>query len=242
MEYQQRFFASALTDADKKRTKGYSFKMGKDRNKTKAFIDKLLIHKVKTYEKGAKFYVPLKQQQHRMVQTMFETYSQYTDSVFYDASAWSVSNFYNMKSKGLKSARLGKQITAATKLINNSKVIKSDYAYILDWDDYNAPAALHYLQKRGLKASAAFKKFSANTTSGTKDFNYGTVMIPVSKQQKSSEAVYEIILEAQQKYRVPMYATNTGFSVKGIDLGSNNFRKIQRSKSGHVYWKRSFFL
>jgi len=38
-----------------------------------------------------------------MVQTMFETYSKYRDSVFYDASAWSVANFYDMKAKGLKS-------------------------------------------------------------------------------------------------------------------------------------------
>ena len=230
-KYQQDFFKSAVTKKTASGFVGYEFGDDHDQNRNKAFVDFLMKHKIKVYEKGAKFYVPLKQQQHRMVQTMFETYSQYTDSVFYDASAWSVSNFYNMKSKGLKSARLGKQITAATKLINNSNVIKSDYAYILDWDDYNAPAALHYMQKRGLKASAAFKKFSANTTNGTKDFNYGTVMIPVSKQQKSSEAVYEIILEAQQKYRVPMYATNTGFSVKGIDLGSNNFRKIKEVKA-----------
>jgi hypothetical protein len=30
---------------------------------------------------------------------------------------------------------------------------------------------------------------------------------------------------------VPVYATNTGFSVKGIDLGSNNFRKIHKVKA-----------
>ena len=162
---------------------------------------------------------------------MFETYSQYADSVFYDASAWSVSNFYNMKSKGLKSARIGKEITISSKLLNNSKVSKTDYAYLLDWDDYNAPAALNYLQQRGIKTSAAFKKFSANTSDGVKNFNYGTVMIPVSKQHLSSTAVYEIISEAQQKFMVPVYSTNTGFSVKGIDLGSNNFRKIHKVKA-----------
>ena len=30
---------------------------------------------------------------------------------------------------------------------------------------------------------------------------------------------------------VPVYSTNTGFSVKGIDLGSNNFRKIHKVKA-----------
>ena len=188
-------------------------------------------HKIKVYEKGSKFYVPLKQKQHRMVQTMFETYSKYADSVFYDASAWSVSNFYNMKPKGLKSARMGKEITTSSNILNNTKISQTDYAYLLDWDDYNAPAALNYIQQKGIKAAAAFKKFSANTTEGVKDFNYGTVMIPVSKQQLSSSAVYEIVSEAQQKFMVPVYVTNTGFSVKGIDLGSNNFRKIHKVKA-----------
>ena len=99
---------------------GYEFGDNYDKNRNKAFVDFLMKHKIKVYEKGTKFYVPLKQKQHRMVQTMFETYTKYADSVFYDASAWSVSNFYNMKSKGLKSARIGKEITISSKLLNNS--------------------------------------------------------------------------------------------------------------------------
>ena len=58
MEYQQRFFASAITDADKKRIKGYSFKMGKDKNKTKAFIDKLMIHDISVLKDNDNFFVP----------------------------------------------------------------------------------------------------------------------------------------------------------------------------------------
>ena len=230
-KYQQDFFKSAVAKKTASGFSGYEFGDNYDQNRNKAFVDFLMKHKIKVYEKGAKFYVPLKQKQHRMVQTMFETYSQYADSVFYDASAWSVSNFYNMKPKGIKSARIGKEITISSKLLNNPKVSKTEYAYLLDWDDYNAPAALNYIQQRGIKASAAFKKFSANTTEGVKNFNYGTVMIPVSKQQLSSSDVYEIVSEAQQKFMVPVYATNTGFSVKGIDLGSNNFRKIHKVKA-----------
>jgi len=54
-----------------------------------------------------------------MVQTMFETYSKYRDSVFYDASAWSVVNFYNMTYKGLKKpSNLGEEITSTDNLIS----------------------------------------------------------------------------------------------------------------------------
>ncbi|MDP5081377.1 MAG: M14 family zinc carboxypeptidase, partial [Winogradskyella sp.] len=229
-KYQQEFFKSAITNTTKSGVAAYEFGDEYDKTRTQAFLDVLLKHKIKVYQNSNKFLVPLQQPQQRMVQTMFETYSKYRDSVFYDASAWSVANFYNMPYKGLKTSKLGEAITDNFSLISNPKVTKSEYAYLIDWDDYNAPAALYFIQSKGVKASSAFKEFSAQTNVGTKAFNYGTVMIPVSKQSLSSEKVYEIIKEAQEKYKVPMYATNTGFSIKGIDLGSNNFRAIETPK------------
>ena len=229
-KYQQDFFKSAVTKKTKSGFTAYEFGDDYDQNRNKAFVDFLLKHQIKVYKKGSKFVTPLKQEQHRMVQTMFEEYSKFRDSVFYDASAWSVSNFYNMQAKGLKSVRLGEEITSIDNLVNTSFVTKTDYAYILDWDDYYAPAALNYLQKKGVQVSAAFKQFSAKTNAGEKDFNYGTIMVPVSKQSISSAEVFTIVKEAQEKFNVPIYSTNTGFSTKGIDLGSNNFRKVQKPK------------
>ena len=229
-KYQQDFFKSAVTQKAKSGFAAYEFGDAYDGNRNKAFVEFLLKHKIKVYQKGSKFVVPLKQPQHRMVQTMFETYSKYRDSVFYDASAWSVSNFYNMQAKGLKSVRLGNEITTTDGMLTPNSASKTMYAYLLDWDDYNAPAALAHLQKKGIKASVAFKPFSAKTNSGTKDFNYGTIMIPVSKQSMNADKVFQIVSEVQKKFEVPMYSTATGFSLKGIDLGSNNFRKIQDPK------------
>ena len=76
-----------------------------------------------------------------MVKNFFETHDKYLDSVFYDASAWSVSNFYNMKHKALKSFDSNKLEGLNNIVVNNPRVSKSNYAYILDWDDYNTPAA-----------------------------------------------------------------------------------------------------
>jgi hypothetical protein len=229
-KYQQDFFKSAVTKKTKTGFTAYEFGDAHDQNRNKAFIDFLLQHEIKVYKKGNRFVTPLKQPQHRMVQTMFETYNKYRDSVFYDASAWSVANFYNMQPKGLKSARLGEEITSTDNWGKPVRVVKTEYAYLLDWDDYNAPAALNYMQKKGLKAATAFKPFSAKTNAGSRDFNYGSVMIPVSKQSLSSTEVFQIVQEAQQKFNVPIYATNTGFSTTGIDLGSRNFRKIDAPK------------
>ena len=229
-KYQQDFFKSAVTKKAKSGFAGYEFQEKYDKNREKAFVEQLLTHKIKVYKKGDMYTVPLKQPQHRMVQTMFETYEKYRDSVFYDASAWSVANFYNIKYKGVKSVDLGDEVTSTENMVNPVKINKSDYAYILDWDDYITPAALYFLQRKGLKVASAFKPFSLNTSRGKRDFNYGSLLIPVSKQKHKSDVVFEIIKLAQEKFKIPVFAANSGFSLKGIDLGSNNFRVLEQPK------------
>jgi len=230
-KYQQEFFKSALTNAAKSKTKGYTFGDAYDQNRTKAFIDKLLLHKIDVYRSGDSYTVPTQQAQYRMVQTMFETYEKYRDSVYYDASAWSVANFYNMKYNPVNGLQLGEKITTTENLIAVTPVEKSNYAYVMDWDDYNAPAALYFLQQKGIVASSAAKPFTGKTRNGTKSFNYGAVLVTVSLQKEDAASVYKTIKEAQEKFSVPIFRVNTGLSLKGIDLGSGNIEPIKKVKA-----------
>ncbi len=230
-KYQQDFFKSAISNANKSKIRGYSFGDPHDKNRIKAFIDKLLTHKIDVYKSGDKFIVPTKQPQYRMVQTMFETYSKYRDSVYYDASAWSVANFYNMKYKPVSSIKLGDKVENIENLITLEPVEHSNYAYVIDWDDYNAPAALYFLQQQGLVISSAFKPFTARLGTGSKSFSYGSLVVPVSLQKKEPKEVYKLLKKAQQIYDVPMFALHSGYSTKGIDLGSGSVRPIKNIKA-----------
>ena len=225
-DYQMRFFNSSVTEFKNEKVKAYEFGDMYDQNRNKAFIDKLLLHKIKVYNSKGKFVVPVNQPQSRMVKNFFETHSKYVDSVFYDASAWSVSNIYNMKSRELKSFFGESEIKSTEGFVKNLKPKMSNYAYVMDWDDYNSPAALNHLQKNGIITYSAFKPFTikVNGSNSSKKFNYGSVLIPVSKQNISSEKLFDIIIEMQNKFEIPVYNSESGYSVKGIDLGSNNFR------------------
>ena len=225
-DYQMRFFNSSVTEFKNEKVKAYEFGDMYDQNRNKAFIDKLLLHKIKVYNSKGKFVVPVNQPQSRMVKNFFETHSKYVDSVFYDASAWSVSNKYNMKSRELKSFFGESEIKTTKGFVKNLKPKMSNYAYVMDWDDYNSPAALNHLQKNGIITYSAFKPFTikVNGTNSSKKFNYGSVLIPVSKQNISSKKLFDIIIEMQNKFEIPVYNSESGYSLKGIDLGSNNFR------------------
>ncbi|MEQ9119799.1 M14 family zinc carboxypeptidase [Fulvivirga sp.] len=245
MNYQKDFFKSAISNANKSSVKGYVFGDPYDENRTRAFIDKLLLHKVKVHKLSAdvtrngkvfktdySYVVPAAQPQYRMVQTMFETYSQYSDSVYYDASAWSVANFYNMPYAPLTgSLSLGSEVTAENNVKEVAAVESSNYAYLLSWEDYNAPAALYYLQDHDVRATSAFKPFSINVASSAKSFNYGTIMIPISKQKISKDSLNILLKAVTDKYKVDIYPVATGYSSSGIDLGSSNFETVQKPKA-----------
>lgn len=230
-KYQQEFFRSAVNEKAKSGLAGYEFSEAYDKNREKAFVDQLLTHKIKVYKNGDTYSVPLKQPQRRMVQTMFETYDKYRDSVFYDASAWSVANFYNIDYKGVKSVKLGEEIKDINELPKPKTVEKSTYAYLLDWDDYYAPAAVYDMQEKGLKVASAFKPSSILASGEKRSFNYGSILIPVSKQKLNQENVYEIMKTIQDKFGVPIYAVDSGYSMEGIDLGSNNFKVLEKPKA-----------
>jgi hypothetical protein len=230
-KYQQDFFKSAISRSTKSKIKGYTFGDAYDQNRNKAFVDKLLAHEIDVYKSGNKFFIPTKQAQYRMVQTMFETYSKYRDSVYYDASAWSVANFYNMKYKATGSVTMGDKIESTDNLVNVAAIQKSPYAYVIDWDDYNAPAALNYLQTKGLVISSAFKPFTVKVGSNSKSFSYGSLVVPVSLQKKSTDEIFALLQQAQKKYNVPMYKVDSGYSIKGIDLGSRFVQPVKKVKA-----------
>nr|WP_299345918.1 M14 family zinc carboxypeptidase [Allomuricauda sp.] len=230
-KYQQDFFKSALSNASKSRIRGYSFNDEYDANRVKAFLDKLLLHKIDVYRSNNGFVVPTRQPQYRMVQTMFETYEKYRDSVYYDASAWSVANFYNVKYNPVTSLNLGEKITTLEGFVNPERVQKSNYAYVLDYDDYNAVAALNHMQSKGLVVSSSFKPFTVKTSVGDKRFNYGAVVIPISLQKKKSDEVFQIVQKTQQKYQVPLYGVPSGYSLQGVDLGSRYVQPVKKPKA-----------
>lgn len=231
--YQHDFFKSALSNAAKAPVAGYTFEEIHDKNRLKAFIDKLLIHKVKVYRdnNGSGYIVPTAQPQYRMVQTFFETYKEYQDSVFYDASAWSVANFYNIAYRAVpKLPVLGKEVLSTDEIIAINSFKKSDYGYLMDWDDCNASGALSYLQNAGVKAAVSFRPFSTTTGGKVNAFNYGAIVIPVEKQTISSDALYELLTKAQQKYHVSFFGMDGGYSTQGIDPGSRHVQALEQPK------------
>lgn len=242
--YQNKFFKNAINQATKSKIKAYVFGDNYDKNRNKAFVDLLLKHKIsvyplqndlkvddETFKKGYSYVVPTAQKEYLMVRTMFETNRKYRDSVFYDASSWSMANFYNMKYKPLsKLPVLKNKITEQSNIVTAEKLEPSNYAYLIPWDDYYAPALLNKLQNKNIVVKTAQEPFSINTNTDVKSFDRGTLLVPVGLQSCNSKDLFKILNDLCGVYNIQAYSVNSGYSVTGIDLGSSNFATLKQAK------------
>ncbi len=240
-DYLQDFFQSALRNASSSAVKSYVFGDEHDPRRTQAFVETLLRHEVevyrldqeitrngKTFKPVFAFVIPTRQPQYRMVQSAFETYAEFTDSVFYDASAWSLANCYNLSYEGLGNvAAQGEKVTLDNLPSNLPEVPRAEYAYLIPWEDYYAPRALYYLQKNGVAVKSAFKPFAVKTDSTDREFSYGTLLIPTQIQKIEADSLHKLM----QNCGSPAYAVNTGLSAQGIDLGSRSFLTLKKPKA-----------
>lgn len=241
-KYQHDFFKSAITNAQSSGVKAYVFGESYDKTRLDSFIKLLMQHKIKiyplqeevymegmNYEPGDAFVVPTAQPQYRMVQSMFETYSEYQDSVFYDASAWSLANAYNINyASSRKALPMGDQLTKSFFMRAKKQIADANYAYIIPWDDYNAPAMLYHLLDNKVRVMVSQKPFSNPTLAGERSFSYGALVVPMQKQDQSPEKVRGLLQAGMDEYGIEVFGTNTGFSISGADLGSRYMDALEK--------------
>ncbi len=233
LDLRKNFYETAKKQAEASVIKGYVFGDPNDYNRTKAFVDVLQIHRVDVYEvpNSKQFYVPVAQDNHIMVRTIFENQIPYKDSSFYDASTWSLIHAFNLPYTEVKTAFVaGTKINAA---LNATKpaATKSTYAYIVNNTDYNIHQFIFDLQKQGVIVQTATRPFSIQIGSTDKQFGYGTIVVSVQQQKLSSEKLYEIIQAASKDANLEVHSISTGYSNAGIDLGSNYVRTLKKPEA-----------
>ncbi|MFN3997220.1 M14 family metallopeptidase [Algoriphagus sp.] len=241
-DYLREFFASAVAEGGKDGAKSYVFGDEYDESRNRLFVKFLLDHKIKVYEnsadlsiagqsykKGKSWVVPTNQPQYRMVRTMFEYVKEFADSVFYDASAWTMAAAYGMPFSVAAFAKSGTQVTEVS-TPNFTFPEGKAYAYLIDWSDYYAPKMLFEMQKAGIHVEAVHRAFSSQTQDGSVSFSAGTLMIPMGFQKLKAEEIATKLKELAGKNGQKVYAVTTGLNLSGVDLGSNSVSAIQVPK------------
>ncbi len=239
LNYQRDFYKNAKEEAAKDTRKAYVFGDKYDKSRVFHFIEILKRSQIKVYElnqntqgfeKGLAYIVPTEQQQYKLIKASFERYMEgshglFTDSIFYDISAWTLPMAFGLDFKPLDggsftSNLLGKELTDWTFQPGTIVGGQSSYGYAFAYDDYYAPNLLNALLQDNIVVKVLTSPSKIETADGVKSFDYGTIVVSPQNQTKSVEAIFNTLQNAVKKTGVTVIALKTGLSTEGVDMGS----------------------
>jgi hypothetical protein len=245
LDYQRNFYKNAAEEAGQDKRKFILFGDSRDKTKTVEFIKMLLRNKVKIYENGANltadkitfekdnsFVIPFNQTQYKLLRGIFDKQTTFSDSLFYDISAWTLPLAFGVPHAAYegKDVTLGKEVLEVEKAKGQIVGRPSNYAYVMEWHDYLSPNALNTLLNENLIIKAATQPFRGTTNGSYRDFGYGSILIPVQQQPRSAESLQNLLESIAQKTGISFYPLETGLTVEGIDAGSPNFQTVRTPK------------
>ena len=233
LEFQRDFYKQSTGGANN----GYVFGDKNDKGKTFLFIEMMQRHGIvineyavtgdATFESGSAYTVSLNQPQQTLVKAIFNKQLQFTDSLFYDITSWTMPLAFGIPFKEVTAVPAGKKLGILKMPTGNIVGGKSDYAYLFGWNEFFAPRALMELQQAGL-----IVKVATNTSEldigGIKKFAYGTILIPVKMQSKTPEEIYNLMASVAQKNALSIYSVKSGAASIGSDLGSSRYVSLTK--------------
>ena len=235
LQYQQDFYKESRKSGEKK-----AIVFGDEKDGAKSFHlaevlkrHQVKIHEVKSdftsngknFKKGYSYLVPMNQKNQRLVKAMFDVRKTFKDSLFYDVSAWTFNHAFGVDyAENVSLAKAGKEITSL-KINTGTVSFKSDYGYLMPWNEYYTPKALNAFLQKGLRAKVSMKNFK----NGGNSYEYGTIFIPVQNQKLDADELHQFLMNVADESHVNIAGVTTGLN-DGIDLGSNNFSAIKKPK------------
>jgi len=251
--YQRDFYASADDFADEAAVNAYVVGMEGQRTRAQAMAKVLQRHDVKihrlaepveqdgkTFQAGRAYVVPTDQTQGRLVNAFMERTTTFPDSLFYDVSTWTLPLAFNTDYAEIEdgaSGLLGEEITPVAYDGGRLAGGRSSYAYLMRWDRYFAPRALHRFQEAGIEPRLLTEPVEAEVGGRGRDFPRGTVVIPVRSRSlegpsdyPSPDSIYAMARRAAGQDHVQIFALESGLTRGGPDLGSDNAPVLEKPK------------
>lgn len=237
LEYKRSSIAEARAMGRKGRVKGYAFGDQYDQVKVNKFIDILLAHEIEVYHpssdmvvkgqrlsKDQAFVVPMDQDQYRLAKSIFEKRTTFNDSLFYDVSAWTMPLAMDIPYQEMRSVSLGDRVMSSVspqgRLVNADN---SNYAYLIEWNNHNAPRVLNELIEKGLIVKLVKDSFEMDN----KKYIGGTLVIPSGNNQTmSKQELKSFMSDLASRNEIIIESVSTGMVEWGTNLGSRSHSNL----------------
>ena len=238
LRYQKEFYKNSSIESNKLKNEAIIFGNLKDSYRTNKLAEILerheievsklesdVIHNNKIYKKDFSYLIPKNQKKFRLINAMFETRTEFIDSLFYDVSSWTLPLAFNMDyDLDFPIKKVNTNIEKINFEINHD-FSKSNYAYLMEYHEYLTPKALNKLLENDIIVKVSTRQF---TLEG-KEFDYGTILIPVLNND--ADKLYDMVKEISKESMVKIQSVKTGYA-EGPDLGSSYFKRLRKKNIG----------
>ena len=243
-QYMQDFYKEALTEANADPNNAYIFGSKDDAARVFHLADIIQQHDIQLFtlkqdvtlngvefEAEKSYILPLNQPQYRLIKGMFETRTEFQDSLFYDVSAWTLPMAFNMDYMALNS-----------KILNLADVEEVDgplikpkgtvvgpegaYSYAFVWNEYYAPKATYELMDKGYLVRVSHQPFQ--TESGLQ-FGRGSIVVVKGHSDDSDQEFYQTLQEVAINSGITIHALTSGYT-SGVNLGSPSMQVLEKPK------------
>ena len=242
-QFMKGFYNDIQNEVDADPNKAYIFGSIGDDARSYHLADLILQHDIQVFslndditvngadfKKENSFIVPADQPQYRLIKAMFETRNTFTDSLFYDISAWTYPMAFNLDYMALNSQILNlasvNEITKSSIALAPGEVLGDvgAYQYAMEWTDYYAPKAAYKLMNAGFQVRVAAGEF---TTEDAKSFGRGTLLIGKGDSGLDDQAFYDKLSEIAAESTVDIYGLTSGYT-GGLNIGSPNIVPLDK--------------
>ena len=243
-KYKRQFYIQAEEEANNEDFKGYLIHEADDEYRLTTFLQKLALHQIKVYPltknfehknkdyaKGTSYFIPLAQRQYRVIKALFNQQTNFRDNTFYDVSGWTLPLAMNIEFHQIDSTRrleLSSTPWKAAAIKSLAEFDDNAYAYAFDWHHFLAPKLLNQILTKGIKVRVAPKSFVSHIDGQPRKFKAGTIIILAGIQTQNNWR--DILMTASRESQIELSSMTTGYTPKGIDLGSDSMKRIKPVK------------
>lgn len=176
------------------------------------------------------FIIKTDQPAHLFINTIMRRQLEIKDSVMYDMSTWSAPLAYNLDAAwstsnvGVSTEVVSQDLIHPNGLSNG----EASYAYVVDWNQRNAPKALAKLWEHEYKVRASLKGFTKDGI----EYSRGSIVVLIGRNKDKEASIHEDMKMIAEYADVNITGFDTGRMDAGSDLGSPSMRPIEEPKVG----------
>ncbi len=181
----------------------------------------------RSFEAGT-FVIRTDQARHVLINTLMQRQMAIEDSVMYDMATWSIPLAYNLDASWTLSEFRFDSETVASAPEHDSGLRNpgAGYAFVIDWDQRNAPKALSLLWEAGYRVRSARKTFTIDDT----EYTQGTLIVLLGRNREKADTVRDDLDRIARVAQVRIMGFDSGRVQDGIDLASANSRPVKKPR------------